>query len=42
MDKYAFIVVKIKYINSGNINNICNKFNFTPSYKHFTTSNTNF
>ena len=33
--KYMFIVVKIKYMNSNNINDICNKFNFTTNYTQF-------
>jgi hypothetical protein len=41
-DKYVSIVVKIKYVNSGNISDICDKLNFTTSYTHFTATNTNF
>ncbi len=33
----AFIVVKIKCVNSGRISDICNKINFTTNYTHFTT-----
>ena len=36
-DKCVFIVVKIKYVNSDNIGNICDKFNFTSKYTHFIT-----
>ena len=36
--KYVFIVVKIKFVNSGNIGNICDKFNFTSKYTYFTTT----
>ena len=41
-DKYVFIVVKIKCVNSSNINDICDKLNFTTNYTNFTTINTNF
>jgi hypothetical protein len=41
-DKYVFIVIKIKYMNSGNINDICYKLKFTTSYTYFTIKNTNF
>ena len=33
----VFIDVKIKYVNSGRISDICNKINFTTNYIHFTT-----
>jgi hypothetical protein len=36
------IVVKIKYVNSDNIGDICDKLNFTTNYAHFTTTNTHF
>ena len=35
IDKYVFIVVKIKYINSGKISNICDKVNFTTKLYTF-------
>jgi hypothetical protein len=34
-DKYVFIVVKIKCVNSGNISDICDKLNFTTNYTNF-------
>ncbi len=34
IDKYVFIVVKVKYVNSGRINDSCNKVNFTTNYIH--------
>jgi hypothetical protein len=34
--KCVFIVIKIKYVNSGRISDICNKVNFTTNYTHFT------
>jgi hypothetical protein len=36
------IVIKIKCVNSNNISDICNKFNFTTNYTYFTITNTNF
>ena len=36
IDKCVFIVVKIKYINSGRICDICYKVNFTTNYTHTT------
>ena len=41
-DKCVFIVVKVKYVNSGNINDICDKLNFTTNYTYFTITNTPF
>ena len=35
-------IVKIKYVNSGNISDICNKLNFTTNYTYFTTNDTHF
>ena len=34
-DTCVSIVVKIKYVNSGNINYNCDKLNFTINYTHF-------
>jgi hypothetical protein len=42
IDKYVFIVVKIKCMNSGRISDICYKVNFTTNYTHFTTLDRNF
>jgi hypothetical protein len=36
IDKYVFIVVKIKCVNSGRISDICDKVNFTINYTYFT------
>ena len=36
IDKCVFIVVKIKYVNSSRISDICDKVNFTTNYIHFT------
>ena len=36
------IVVKIKYVNSGNISDICDKLNFTTNYTHVITTDTDF
>ena len=36
IDKCVFIVVKIKWVNSGRINDICDKVNFI-NYTHFIT-----
>ncbi len=35
-DKYIFIIIKIKYVNSDKINDICDKVNFIINYTHFT------
>jgi hypothetical protein len=32
-----FIIVKINYMNSNRISDICDKVNFTTNYTHFTT-----
>ena len=37
IDKCVFIIVKIKYVNSCRISDICNKVNFITNYTHFTT-----
>ena len=37
-DKYVFIGVKIKCMNYGRINSICDKVNFTTNYTYVTTS----
>ena len=37
-DKCVFIVMKIKYVNSSRISDICDKVNFTTNYTYFTTS----
>jgi hypothetical protein len=34
------IIVKIKYVNSDNISDICDKLNITTNYTHFTTTDT--
>ena len=39
IDKCVFIVVKIKYMNSDKICNICDKVNFTTNYTNFITHN---
>ena len=39
IDKYMFIVVKIKYVNFSRISDIYDKVNFTTNYTHFTTLN---
>ena len=39
IDKCVFIVVKIKFVNSDRINNICDKVNFITNYTYFTTPN---
>ena len=41
-DICLFIVVKIKYMNSGRVGDICYKVNFTRYYTHFTTPNMHF
>ena len=40
IDKFVFIVVKIKCMNSGRISDICYKVNFTTNYTHCTTTDT--
>ena len=35
IDKCVFIVIKIKYVNSDRINNICDKVNFTTKLHTF-------
>ena len=35
IDKCVFIVIKIKYVNSDRINNICDKINFTTKLHIF-------
>ena len=42
IDKYVFIVVKIKCVNSSRISDICDKINFTTNYTHFTTLDIHF
>jgi hypothetical protein len=37
-----FIVVKIKYVNSGRISDICDKVNFSTNYTQFITSDIHF
>ena len=37
IDKCVFIIVKIKYVNSGRIYDICDKINFITNYTYFTT-----
>ena len=37
IEKYVFIVVKIKCVNSSRISDICDKINFTINYIYFTT-----
>ena len=39
-DKCVSIVVKIKRVNSGNINDICDKLNFITNYAHVITTDT--
>ena len=39
-DKCVSIIVKIKCVNYGNINDIYDKLNFTTNYIHFTTTDT--
>ena len=39
INKYVFIVIKIKFMNSSKINDICDKVNFNTNYTHFTTPN---
>jgi hypothetical protein len=34
IDKCVFIVIKIKFVNSCRINDICDKVNFTTNYTH--------
>ncbi len=41
INKYVFIIVKIKCINSDKINDICNKVNFIIKLHYFITSKTN-
>ena len=36
-DKCVSIIIKIKYVNSGNISDICDKLNFITNYTYFTT-----
>jgi hypothetical protein len=36
-DKCVSIIIKIKYVNSGNISDICDKLNFITNYIYFTT-----
>ncbi len=38
-DKCVSIIVKIKCVNADNINDICDKLNFTTSYTPLTTTN---
>ena len=40
-DKCVFIVVKIKNVNSGIINDICEKLDFTTNYIHFIKTHIN-
>ena len=35
IDKYVFIVIKIKCVNSGRISDICDKVNFTTKLHTF-------
>ncbi len=35
-DKYISIIIKTKYVNSNNINDIYNKLNFIINYTYFT------
>jgi hypothetical protein len=41
-DKCVSIIVKIKCMNFGNINDIDDKLNFTTSYTHCTITDTHF
>ena len=41
-DKCVVVVIKIKFVNSGNISDICDKFNFTTNYTYFTTNDKHF
>ena len=41
-DTCVSIIVKIKCVNSGNINDICDKLKFITNYIHFTTIDTYF
>jgi hypothetical protein len=34
----VFIIIKIKFVNSDNISDICDKLNFITNYIHFTTT----
>jgi hypothetical protein len=36
IDKYVFIILKIKCVYYGRISDICDKLNFITSYTHFT------
>jgi hypothetical protein len=38
----VFIVVKIKWVNSGNMIDICDKLKFITNYTNFTTIDINF
>ena len=40
--KLLSIVIKIKYVNSDNMSNICDKLNFTTNYIHCITTDTYF
>jgi hypothetical protein len=40
--KCVSIILKIKYVNFGNMSNICNKLNFITNYTHFITTDTYF
>jgi hypothetical protein len=42
IDKYVFIVVKIKCVNSDRISDICYKINFTTNHTHFTIPDIHF
>ena len=41
-DKYVFIVVKIKCVNSDNMSDSCDKLKFTTNYTTFTITDTQF
>ena len=40
--KYVFIIVKIKYVNSDSMSDICDKLNFTINYTQYTTTDKTF
>ena len=42
IDKCMFIIIKIKFVNSGRISDICDKINFNTNYTHFTTLDIHF
>jgi hypothetical protein len=42
IDKCVFIIIKIKCVNSGRINNIYDKVNFITNYTHFTIPDIHF